>query len=233
MPVVRSVVSLPAGMTGMPLPKFLALTTAGTGVWNAAFIAAGWFLAEKWHRVDAYMGPVGLAVVGLIVVGLGILAWRRRRERAPVRSCFIRVERSDVARAWGRASWRHRCGARRAEAEQMLSERERQMLDRSRPICSPVDRRFADGMRSGRPRAPRGYRRTWSIVLAALGVLASSWRSDHRHPLAVVALVAVAIVGLVRFVGAPARRRIGRVTSTGSVGIPADQARDLRRRPAL
>jgi membrane protein DedA with SNARE-associated domain len=84
-PVLRSVVSLPAGMTKMPLPKFLALTTAGTGVWNAAFIAAGWFLAEKWQRVDAYMGPVGLVVVGLIVVGLGVLAWRRHREQAGAR----------------------------------------------------------------------------------------------------------------------------------------------------
>jgi membrane protein DedA with SNARE-associated domain len=81
-PVVRSVVSFPAGMTGMPLPKFLALTTVGTGVWNAAFIAAGWFLAEKWQRVEAYMGPIGVAVVGSIVVGLGILAWRRHRDRA-------------------------------------------------------------------------------------------------------------------------------------------------------
>jgi membrane protein DedA with SNARE-associated domain len=84
-PVLRSVVSLPAGMTKMPLPKFLALTTAGTAVWNAAFIAAGWFLAERWQRVDAYMGPVGLVVVGLIVVGLGILAWRRHREQAAAR----------------------------------------------------------------------------------------------------------------------------------------------------
>jgi membrane protein DedA with SNARE-associated domain len=84
-PVVRSVVSLPAGMTGMRLSKFLALTTAGTGVWNAAFIAAGWWLAEKWQRVDAYMGPVGIAVVLSILVGLGILAWRRHRERAPAR----------------------------------------------------------------------------------------------------------------------------------------------------
>jgi membrane protein DedA with SNARE-associated domain len=84
-PVLRSVVSLPAGMTRMPLPKFLTLTTAGTAVWNAAFIAAGWFLAEKWQRVDAYMGPVGLVVVALIVAGLGILAWRRHREQAGVR----------------------------------------------------------------------------------------------------------------------------------------------------
>jgi membrane protein DedA with SNARE-associated domain len=80
-PVARSVVSLPAGMTRMPLPKFLALTTAGTAVWNAAFIAAGWFLAEKWQRVQAYTGPAGFVVVGLLVVGFGVLAWRRWHQK--------------------------------------------------------------------------------------------------------------------------------------------------------
>lgn len=80
-PVLRSVVSLPAGMTRMPLVKFTALTSIGTGVWNAAFIAAGWFLAEKWQKVEQYMGPVSIVVVGLIVVGLVILAWRRRHEK--------------------------------------------------------------------------------------------------------------------------------------------------------
>jgi membrane protein DedA with SNARE-associated domain len=85
-PVLRSLVSLPAGMTRMRLPKFLALTAFGTGVWNAAFIAAGWFLAEKWQKVDAYTGPVSLVVVGLIVVGLVVLAWRRRHERTPART---------------------------------------------------------------------------------------------------------------------------------------------------
>jgi membrane protein DedA with SNARE-associated domain len=77
-PVVRSIVSLPAGMRRMPLVKFSALTLSGTAVWNAAFIGAGWALAERWQRVDRYMGPVSLVVVGVLLVGLGVLAWRRR-----------------------------------------------------------------------------------------------------------------------------------------------------------
>jgi membrane protein DedA with SNARE-associated domain len=83
-PVLRSIVSLPAGMTRMPLPKFVALTAAGSGVWNAAFIAAGWFLAEKWQRVEGYTGPLSAIVLGLIALGLAILAWRRHRERVRV-----------------------------------------------------------------------------------------------------------------------------------------------------
>jgi membrane protein DedA with SNARE-associated domain len=71
-------------MTRMPLPKFVALTAAGSGVWNAAFIAAGWFLAEKWQRVEGYTGPLSAIVLGLIALGLAILAWRRHRERVRV-----------------------------------------------------------------------------------------------------------------------------------------------------
>lgn len=80
-PVLRSVVSLPAGMTRMPLVKFTVLTALGTGVWNVAFIAAGWFLAEKWQRVERYVGPVSIAVISVIVIGLVVLAWRRRGEK--------------------------------------------------------------------------------------------------------------------------------------------------------
>jgi Flp pilus assembly protein TadB len=62
------------------------------------------------------------------------------------------------------------------------------------------DRRFADAMRMGRPRAPREYRRTWTIILAVLGVLAFILAMVTGHPLAVVALLVTAIVGLIRFV---------------------------------
>jgi hypothetical protein len=82
----------------------------------------------------------------------------------------------------------------------MLSERERQMLDSIEADLSLVDRRFVAGMRSGRPRPPREYRRTWTILLTALGVLAFGAILATGHPMAVVALVTVAVAGLVRFV---------------------------------
>jgi membrane protein DedA with SNARE-associated domain len=78
-PVLRSLVSLPAGVAGMPLPKFTLLTAVGAGVWNAAFIAAGWLLAEKWREVDRYAGPAGVAMTVAVVAGLAVLAWRRSR----------------------------------------------------------------------------------------------------------------------------------------------------------
>jgi membrane protein DedA with SNARE-associated domain len=80
-PVLRSVVSIPAGIEGMPLPRFLVLTTIGSGVWNAAFLGIGWALAENWARVQGWLGPIGYVVIGLLVVGGGVLAVRRRRAR--------------------------------------------------------------------------------------------------------------------------------------------------------
>jgi hypothetical protein len=82
----------------------------------------------------------------------------------------------------------------------MLSERDRQVLDSIAADLSAVDQRFADGMRSGRPRQPREYRQTWTVVLMTLGVLAFGWVLFAGDPLGVVALVAVAIMALVRFV---------------------------------
>jgi membrane protein DedA with SNARE-associated domain len=84
-PVLRSLVSVPAGIAGMPLTRFCLLTSAGAGVWNAIFITAGWVLADNWNRVERYTGPVGIAITVAVAVGFGVLAWRRfRAARQPV-----------------------------------------------------------------------------------------------------------------------------------------------------
>ena len=77
-PVIRSVVSIPAGIARMPLPRFLLLTALGSGVWNALFIGLGWVLGEHYDRVQTWLGPVSYVVVGLVGVGLVWLALRRR-----------------------------------------------------------------------------------------------------------------------------------------------------------
>jgi membrane protein DedA with SNARE-associated domain len=81
-PLVRSVVSIPAGISRMPLPRFLALTAIGSGVWNALFIGLGWILGEHWDRVQGRLGPVSYVLVGLAVAGLVWLAVRKARERS-------------------------------------------------------------------------------------------------------------------------------------------------------
>ncbi len=80
-PVIRSVVSIPAGVARMPLRRFLLLTLVGSGLWNAAFIWFGWMLGEHWNRVQDWVTPVTYSVVGLCIVGLLVTAIRRNRSR--------------------------------------------------------------------------------------------------------------------------------------------------------
>jgi membrane protein DedA with SNARE-associated domain len=81
-PFLRSVVSIPAGIAGMPLSRFVVLTTIGSGVWNAAFIALGWALGNNWDQVERYLGPISYVVLGLLAVGLIVLIVRRVRSRS-------------------------------------------------------------------------------------------------------------------------------------------------------
>lgn len=81
-PLIRSVVSIPAGIAKMPLPRFLTLTAIGSGVWNALFIGLGWILGDQWSRVQGWLGPISYVVIGLVVVGLAWLAVRKLRSRS-------------------------------------------------------------------------------------------------------------------------------------------------------
>jgi membrane protein DedA with SNARE-associated domain len=80
-PFLRSVVSIPAGISGMPLLRFVVLTAIGSGVWNAVFIALGWALGENWDEVEGFLGPVSYVVLALLTVGLVVLVVRRLRSR--------------------------------------------------------------------------------------------------------------------------------------------------------
>jgi membrane protein DedA with SNARE-associated domain len=80
-PLVRSIVSVPAGATRMPLPTFTLLTVIGAGIWNAVFIALGYQLGERWDRVEHWIEPLGYAVVALLAVWLVWLAVRKLRSR--------------------------------------------------------------------------------------------------------------------------------------------------------
>jgi membrane protein DedA with SNARE-associated domain len=81
-PGARSLVSIPAGLSEMPIGKFIGLTAAGSTAWNCALIGAGWALGEHYEQVGGIVGPIGTAVVGLCVlavIALVIHAHRRRR----------------------------------------------------------------------------------------------------------------------------------------------------------
>ena len=81
-PVVRSVVSIPAGAEKMPLGRFTLLTAAGSLVWNIVWVAIGWGLGDQWEKAGKWGDVLQYGVVALIAVGLVVLVVRARRERA-------------------------------------------------------------------------------------------------------------------------------------------------------
>lgn len=68
MPLVRTLISVPAGFSRMPLPRFLALSAAGTVVWTGLLAWAGLFLGQQFQEVERWIGPVSWAVVAVAVI---------------------------------------------------------------------------------------------------------------------------------------------------------------------
>ncbi|MDQ3305656.1 MAG: DedA family protein [Actinomycetota bacterium] len=82
-PLVRSVVSIPAGVARMPLVRFCAYTLAGSAVWNALFIGAGYQLGQNYEQVEGWVSPIAYAVLAAFVVWVAWLTSRKiRRLRA-------------------------------------------------------------------------------------------------------------------------------------------------------
>lgn len=79
-PGIRSLLSLPAGMSQMPLPLFLLYSAIGSGLWSAALSFAGYFLGEHYEIVARYIDPLSKIIV--VVLALAVLVWFIRRKKA-------------------------------------------------------------------------------------------------------------------------------------------------------
>jgi len=62
-PLVRSIVSIPAGFRRMPLVPFTVCTLIGSLVWNTAIISAGFVMGDNWVAVQPYLEVAQLVVV--------------------------------------------------------------------------------------------------------------------------------------------------------------------------
>lgn len=67
-PTVRTLISVPAGVTSMTLGKFLLYTCVGTLIWNSMLASAGFLLESEYESVGAYIDPIAKTVLGLIAV---------------------------------------------------------------------------------------------------------------------------------------------------------------------
>jgi membrane protein DedA with SNARE-associated domain len=81
-PLIRSVVSIPAGFRRMKLVPYIAYTFLGSLAWNIALVGAGAILGENWERVEPVVATFQWIVIVVILAGIARLAYtffRRRR----------------------------------------------------------------------------------------------------------------------------------------------------------
>ena len=76
-PLMRSLISIPAGLRRMPLLPFSLYTLLGSLVWNIALIGAGYLLGERWQEVEDPLALVQNLVLITIGAAIAWFVWRR------------------------------------------------------------------------------------------------------------------------------------------------------------
>ena len=75
-PIVRSLISIPAGMAKMNMLKFLLYTTVGTAIWNVVLVSLGAVTGANWGNIVNYMDVYSnIAFVILAISAIGIVVW--------------------------------------------------------------------------------------------------------------------------------------------------------------
>lgn len=75
-PIVRSLISIPAGVTEMNVPLFLLLTTVGSAVWNTVLVCLGAFLGAQWEKALPYFDQYSNVILVLCVIAVvALVIW--------------------------------------------------------------------------------------------------------------------------------------------------------------
>jgi membrane protein DedA with SNARE-associated domain len=80
LPVVRTFISLPAGIAEMPLLRFSVYTFIGCLPWTFALAAVGYALGSQWTKVEHVLKPVSYAIAAVVVVWAVVWFLRRAAE---------------------------------------------------------------------------------------------------------------------------------------------------------
>jgi len=86
-PLIRSIVSIPAGFRRMNLTSFIVLTALGSAVWNIALIGAGAILGDQWERVGEYISVfqwLVIAAIVLLVLRFALSKFKGRQTRKQI-----------------------------------------------------------------------------------------------------------------------------------------------------
>lgn len=87
-PAVRQLISIPAGLSGMPMGKFLLYTTLGAGIWNSVLALLGWFIFKTFpvsstrevaDLAAKYSHEIGYVILGLAIFVVAFLIYKARK----------------------------------------------------------------------------------------------------------------------------------------------------------
>ncbi len=84
MPLIRTLISIPAGLARMPLHVFLLASTTGALIWNTILTSAGYLLHEHYDLVEVILDPLSYIVLGLVVLIylVRLLMWKLSKPAA-------------------------------------------------------------------------------------------------------------------------------------------------------
>jgi membrane protein DedA with SNARE-associated domain len=79
-PVVRHLISIPAGLAKMNIWKFIIYTVIGAGCWNTILTIAGYYLKDNWESIMKYSHIIDYFVVGVLVLFFAYILWKLIRD---------------------------------------------------------------------------------------------------------------------------------------------------------
>ncbi len=81
-PVIRSLISIPAGMNKMPMLSFLFFTIIGSLLWNTILVYVGTILGENWAMISTYIDQYALIIAIAAIIAIIIYFYRKHQKKA-------------------------------------------------------------------------------------------------------------------------------------------------------
>lgn len=80
-PVVRHLISIPAGMAKMPMRKFAVYTFVGATIWNLILLYAGFKLGEHWGKIHKFSKELDTIFVAAVLLFFAYFVWKHHKRR--------------------------------------------------------------------------------------------------------------------------------------------------------
>lgn len=85
-PTVRTLISVPAGLSRMPFATFFAISAVGTLVWTAGLALAGYILGQNFSSIEGFVGPASntVVIVAVLIYLYRVVTFKPTRRAMPV-----------------------------------------------------------------------------------------------------------------------------------------------------